>query len=103
MVKEVRGWDVGEEGMEEGVGYRHTYLTNQNLSQPLTCVNEIYKHAGKEFTKEIEACMKAHMDNNKKGKHGKAVYSLDKFQLSEKMIEEEVRDSEERSDELEMR
>ncbi|GMI03222.1 hypothetical protein TrLO_g15003 [Triparma laevis f. longispina] len=59
------------------------------VKEPLTCVNEIYKHAGKEFTKEIEACMKAHMDNNKKGKHGKAVYSLDKFQLSEKMIEEE--------------
>ncbi|GMH74679.1 hypothetical protein TrST_g3997 [Triparma strigata] len=61
------------------------------VKEPLACVNEIYRHAGKDFTKEIEACMKAHMNDNKKGKHGKAVYSLEKFQLSEKMIEEEFK------------
>ena len=59
------------------------------IKDPLACVKEIYEHAGKDFSAEVESAMKDHMQSNKKGKHGKAVYSLDKFSLSEEMIDKE--------------
>ena len=57
------------------------------VKDPLACVKKIYDHTGKNFSPQVEAAMIKHMRGNKKGKHGKAMYSLEKFSLSESQIE----------------
>jgi len=48
------------------------------VKNPIGSAREIYKFAGREMTGEIEGRMREHAASNKKGKHGKAEYSLEK-------------------------
>jgi hypothetical protein len=51
------------------------------LSDPIEQARRIYSAAGRELTDEIVSRMVAHKDGNKQGKHGKADYSMEKFEL----------------------
>jgi len=59
------------------------------IADPEAVIKKIYDHFGYEFTPEYKEAIHKYMENNPKGKYGKAPYSLESFCLDK----EKVRDS----------
>ena len=57
------------------------------VQDPIAAARGIYEFSGREFTGEVEEKMRRHALNNKKGKHGRAEYSLEKFGLSGEQVD----------------
>jgi len=53
------------------------------MKDPMGEATKIYEKSGRTLEKDVEERMRGHIKGNKKGAHGKAVYSLDKFELTE--------------------
>lgn len=61
---------------------------DQIRSDPMPVYREIYRRAGHVLTTDAEQRMRQWEKENEQGKHGKHVYSLEQFGLSEKLIDE---------------
>jgi hypothetical protein len=57
------------------------------VKDPIGTARSIYTFSGREFTGDIEENMRNHALLNKKEKHGKAEYSLERFGLSEDKVD----------------
>ena len=57
-----------------------------SVKNPMESVEKIYKAAGRELTEKARAEMLAHLGEHTQHKHGKADYSLEKFELTEESI-----------------
>jgi len=62
------------------------------MRDPIGEVRKIYQHFDEPFTAEAEAAMKAYMDSNPKGKHGRHSYSLEDYGLSAEQVRTRYRD-----------
>lgn len=61
---------------------------DQIRGDPMPVFKEIYRRAGHTLTAEAEQGMRQWEKENEQGKHGKHIYSLEQFGLSEKKIED---------------
>ena len=60
------------------------------VSDPLTSARRIYDYFEIEMTAQAEAAMKAHVDANPSGKHGKHEYDLSEYGLSAGQVRERI-------------
>ena len=56
------------------------------VAKPIQTVKSIYDFFGLEFTEEFEKRMETWMEDNKQGKHGRAGYSLERYNLTEEDV-----------------
>ena len=63
-----------------------------SVKSPMEGVERIYKSAGRELTDKARAEMEKHRDSFTQHKHGKADYSMQKFGLTEALVEEGMAD-----------
>lgn len=60
----------------------------QVRDDPLSIMQQVYQHAGREWTPKVEQCALEWSRNNVEGQHGKHNYSLEGFGLSEAMVDQ---------------
>jgi hypothetical protein len=72
--------------LRDGQALDHRFLDIHYLElerDPISCVRRVYKHAGLEFTPAIEVAIRAWLEANRKGKHGKHKYLLSEYGLTQ--------------------
>jgi hypothetical protein len=71
-----------------GLDDRIVDMTYEQLrNNPMPKIREVYRRANHDLTPEAESGMLEWEQNNEQGKHGKHVYSLEQFGLSDDKIE----------------
>ena len=56
------------------------------VDDPVRVADRIYRHFGLPLSSEAQAAMKAHVDANPKGKHGRHAYALEEWGLTEAAV-----------------
>ncbi len=58
------------------------------VAEPLAAIDGIYRHSERAFTDAADIAMRAYLDDNPQGKHGRVEYSLEEFGLSAGEVDE---------------
>lgn len=61
-------------------------------SDPIGAIRKVYQHFDEPFSAEAESAMRAYLDNNPQGKHGRHEYSLEDYGLTKEGIRAHYKD-----------
>ena len=77
---------------EHGPDAIYDVLYTDLMRDPIGAMKGLYDHFGERWTAAVESGMRAHLDANPKGRHGKHTYDIGEFGITKAQVRERFAD-----------